>query len=190
MNSKLAIGKAKMWLNSCQKYRPPPAPKFRNVQLQLSLMMEVRVGLKRGGFLESLLKKRLNLQILCPSPFRRPLDTETQAQSRMALPYWSQRDDVHIYMLNAEICPTSSFPVSFHYWTSTTLKIKPTSWQEKMGKLSQGIWLAREERYTGTGIETSSTKQPTQVTSLFWRLRLIHFSKARRISYQSLRTSL
>lgn len=53
--------------------------------------------------------------------------------------FLGQRDDVHIYMLNAEIRPTSPFPVSFHYWTSTTLKIKPISFQEKMGKLSQGI---------------------------------------------------
>lgn len=64
---------------------PPSPPKFRNVQRQLLLMMEGRVGLKCGGFPESLLKKPFNPQILCSGPFRRPLDRETQAQSRMEL---------------------------------------------------------------------------------------------------------
>lgn len=60
----------------------------------------------------------------------------------------------------------------------------------KDGKIISRNLTSPRRRYKGTSIEISSTKQPMQVTSLFWRLRLICFSNARRISYQSLRTSL
>lgn len=63
MNSKLAVGKAKTLPNLWQK----TPIKFRNVQHQGLLRVELRVGLK-SRFLKSLLKKHLNPQILSPGP--------------------------------------------------------------------------------------------------------------------------